>query len=695
MRKTPLLAILGALACVSCAPPPATPSTLPTNAASEPAPPAAPAANAITPSVAKRVAICLGRKCGTSALVQAVDGGFTSTLDVLENGRGPHVDASFRLNAAGTITKLSATGHHTMGTQFTSTFVDANGITSWKATEETGQKNITEPSFYLPLAEIPELDGMLVQAALKRGGDIALLPAGRAHVEKALEVEVSAGGQKRTVIGYEVSGVDLIPNYTWMNPDGSWFGMVNEWFSVVPEGWESVIDPLVLKQRELRRARDAKLYGELAHKPPAQGLAYTHARVLDVAAGKWLPDHTVVVVDGKIESVGPAKTTKVPEGAEVVDLANRALIPGLWDMHAHFGDADGPLDIASGVTTARDVGNDPDRLDDYKLRIDNGQAVGPHILRFGFIEGRNEKAASSKVTAETADEAKAAVKFFVDRKYDGVKIYNSVKPELVPLIAKEAHANGLRVTGHIPVHMLASEAVNAGYDGIEHINMLFLNFFATHETDTRDTTRFTLVGEKAADFDLSSKPVKEFVKLLKDKHTVIDPTVNAFEDLLLGEQGRVIPGLESVVTRLPITLQRQFLLGGLPMADHKDRYNASFQKLLAMIKLLHDSKVQEVVGTDALAGLMLHHEMMLFERAGISRGDVIKMATLDAAHSMGMDAHSGSITKGKVADLVVIDGDPLAQLSDIDKVVSTMSGGLTFDSPAVYRAVSVAPLTAK
>src|SRR6185436_10628098 len=120
-------------------------------------------------------------------------------------------------------------------------------------------------------------------------------------------------------------------------------------------------------------------------------------------------------------------------------------------------------------------------------------------------------------------EAKAAVEFFKARGYDGIKIYNSVKPELVPILAKEAHAKKMMVTGHIPVHMLANEAVKAGYDGIEHINMLFLNFLADHETDTRTTKRFTLVGDKAGALDLKSKPVVDFIGLLKQRQTVIDP----------------------------------------------------------------------------------------------------------------------------------------------------------------------------
>src|SRR5204863_3188328 len=134
---------------------------------------------------------------------------------------------------------------------------------------------------------------------------------------------------------------------------------------------------------------------------------------------------------------------------------------------------------------------------------------------------------ASKVTAETDAEARAAVAEYARRHYDGIKIYNSMRPELVPLLAREAHGRGMMVTGHIPVHMLAHEAVKAGYDGIEHINMLFNNFFADHDTDTRTTLRFSLVGDKAASFDLKSKPALDFFGLLKEHHTLIDPTLGA------------------------------------------------------------------------------------------------------------------------------------------------------------------------
>ncbi len=639
-----------------------------------------------------RTLLSFGRKAGTSELSVAADGTITSVFDVLENGRGPHTDAVIRLGANGTPVSIKTRGHNTFGATFEATFERTGNHVRWRSPEETGERDLTGPAFFMPVAPVPELTEWLVKAAVKNGGSIPLLPGGTARVEKLATMDVtSKTGEHRTVSCYAIIGIDLTPDLAWFNPDGSWFGYFDANSSFTSDGWEATTKQLADQQLELIRARDARLQQDLAHKPPAAGLAYTHARVLDVERGRWLADQTVVVVGDKITAVG-AKLAP-PAGAEVVDLAGKALIPGMIDMHQHLGDADGMLDIASGVTTARDVGNDPDRLDDYKARYDAGTAIGPHVWRMGFIEGRNEKAASSKITAETPDEALAGVKFYIDRHYDGIKIYNSVRPELVPIITQAAHKAGVLVTGHIPVHMLANEAVRAGYDGIEHINMLFLNFFATHDTDTRDTTRFSLVGDKAADFDLNGKPMRDFIQLLLQHKTVIDPTADAFEDLLVSEQGKILPGLEVEADRLPVQARRGQLTGGLPIdADKHKRYVASYDKLLAMIKTLYDAKVRLVLGTDALPGLWYEHEIALFARAGVPNAAILRMATIDPARYMGHDKQTGSIKVGKTADLVVIDGDPLAKIDDIKRTVSTMRGGVVYQAAPVYAAVGVAPL---
>jgi imidazolonepropionase-like amidohydrolase len=647
---------------------------------------------AVKPGVVKRNVIIEKRQSGTSIVTTAADGTITIALDLVENGRGPHFDATLRLGPDGTVTTFKASGHHTFGAKVHEEFAVQNGRARWKSEEESGDQQLAGKAFFIPVSDVFELGGMAVQAAIANGGRLPLLPGGELRVEKIAEQTVHANGQSRHLIDYGVTGFDLVRSHHWINDDGSWFGQVQAGFSFVPDGWESVADTLVTTQEALDRERDAKLATANAHKPPAAGLVYTHGRMLDVERGQWIADASVLVVGDKIAAAGPAASVKVPAGAEVIDLHGKALLPGLWDMHAHLGDADGLLDIASGVTTVRDVGNDPDKLDDYKKRFDNGVAIGPHVFRFGFIEGRNPKAASSKVTAETEAEAKAGVEFYAKRHYDGMKIYNSVRPELVPIIAREAHARGMAVTGHIPVHMLANEAVRAGYDGIEHINMLYLNFFATHDTDTRDTTRFTLVGDKAAAFDLAGKPMHDFVQLLKEHHTVIDPTIDAFEDLLVGQSGVITPGLEATVARLPLQNQRGFRSGGLPLGDKRQLYHDSFGKLLALFKLLADEHVTLVAGTDALAGLFLHHELALFVRAGVTPAAALRMATLEPARVMHQEARSGSIAAGKNADLVVVDGDPLVNIADVGKVVSTMRGGVVFASPPLYEALGVRPL---
>jgi hypothetical protein len=659
-------------------PPPATAAT----------PPPAP----VQAKTSKRVVIVLSRKSGTSTTTVAPDGTVTVALDVLENGRGPHTDATVRFAPDGTIASLEAKGHHTMGTPVAETFNRDGARARWKSHEEDGSREIKGSAFFVPVCDLPDTLGWLAKALLDAGGTMPLLPGGSAHIEKTVETTVHSGSEQRRVVGYAITGLDLVPTHVWLNEDKSWFGFISAWQSVVPEGWEGVIDPLLAKQNEIDRERDRKLAQNLAHKPPAAGLAFTNARVLDVEKGRYLPDQTVIVVGDTIQSIGPSKAAKVPKDADVVDLAGKTIVPGLWDMHAHLGDVDGVLNIASGVTMARDVGNDPDKLDDFKKRYDDGTAVGPRVMRFGFIEGRGEKAASSKITAETEAEAKAAVESYAKRGYEGIKIYNSMKPELVSIIAKEAHARNMMVTGHIPVHMLANEAVRAGYDGIEHINMLFLNFFADHDTDTRTTKRFSLVGEKGASFDLGSKPVTDFLALLKEHHTVIDPTLDAFEGLLVGEQGKIIPGLENLVNRLPVQTQRGFLTGGLPLDGDKIKtYRASFDKMLEMVKRLYAAKIPVVVGTDALAGLMLHHELQLFVRAGLSPADALRADTIDAARAMKLDKKSGSIAKGKWADMVVVDGDPLAHIEDMGAVVSTVRGGVVFPSAPLYEAAGVRP----
>jgi imidazolonepropionase-like amidohydrolase len=629
------------------------------------------------------------RKNGYFTRTRKPDGELATVFHVLENGRGPHVEATLRL-APGDLTPASftATGKHTMGTKVAETFTRSGNRVEWKSEEEQGDRTLTGPAFFIPIADGPFAD-LLVTAGRKAGNRIALLPAGQAAIENVGTLEVTSGSNKKTLTGYAIRGIHVSPKYTWFDGD-RWFGEFSSWQSIVTEGWEAAIPQVVNHQEALSRAAHAQLAKANRHVPPAAGLALTHASVLDIAKGTWLPDQTILIVGETIKAIGPKLA--IPPGAEVIDLTGKRVIPGLIDMHGHLGAEDGVLDIASGVTTVRDVGNDPDELDDLKKRWDDGTAIGPTIIRYGFIEGRNEKAASSVVTAETVDEAKAAVEYYAKRGYEGIKIYNSVKTELVPVLAKEAHARNMRVIGHVPVKMVANEAVRAGYDGLEHINQMMLNFFATKDTDTRDTTRFTLVGDKMPDFDLDGKPMREFIELLKKNKTVLDPTLAVFEDLYAGVPGKITAGMEDTVARMPVQLARQWLTGGLPLEGNKrELYARAWDKLLAAIKVMWKAKLHLVAGTDHVAGLMLHREIELFGKAGLPAIDALRTATTEAARGLQLDTKIGSIAAGKRADLAILSGDVLADLRQLRTIERTVRGGVVFTSAPLYASVGVKP----
>ena len=242
---------------------------------------------------------------------------------------------------------------------------------------------------------------------------------------------------------------------------------------------------------------------------------------------------------------------KAPANAEVIDAHGRFLMPGLWDNHQHFGDNDGALDLANGVTSARDMANDTDAFLKRVERFDNGSELGPRVIKAGIIDGTGEFAGPTKMRVDTAEEAIKDVDWYADHGYGQIKIYSSIKPELMPIIADHAHARGLRVSGHVPAFMSARMFVDGGADEIQHLNFIVLNFLFDTVKETRNRDRFIKVAEHAREFTPDKPQVQEFIGFLKAHHTVLDPTVGIFQGLFSGDPAAVTPGLEKVAPRFP------------------------------------------------------------------------------------------------------------------------------------------------
>jgi hypothetical protein len=360
-------------------------------------------------------------------------------------------------------------------------------------------------------------------------------------------------------------------------------------------------------------------------------------------------------------------------------------------MHAHVADNDGLLNLAAGVTTVRDLANDTDTLLARRKRIEEGKEIGTRIVLAGVIDGPGPYQGPTKVLVSTAEEARAAVDNYARLGYVQIKIYSSVKPELVPVIIQEAHKLGLRVSGHIPAEMTAAQCVAFGYDEIQHANFLMLNFMPDVK-NTNTPARFTEVAKRGADLDLHSPPVQAFIQLLQDSHTVLDPTLSVFENMFTGSLGKIPRGFQPIAARLPPQVRRGLMSEGLtPPPGMQERYRQSFTRMVQLIGMMYRAGIPIEDGTDSLAGFTLHRELELDVQAGIPANKVLQDATLNAARITKLDAELGSIAPGKLADLTLVDGNPVDNISDIRKTAWVVKDGMSYQPEELYSALGMAP----
>ena len=490
------------------------------------------------------------------------------------------------------------------------------------------------------------------------------------------------------VTAYELGGFGFSPFEVWLDDDLQLFGSASSWQSTIREGYEADAKALIDAQDARAGQRIAQLAAKHTKTPTMSRLSILNARIFDPRSGTLSAPTTINIEGNRIFSIGQPQERNA---ADIMDAAGKVVLPGLWDMHMHLSDVDAMLSLASGVTSARDLGNDSDSIVELKRKIDTGVAIGPRIVLAGLVDGRGPFQGPTNILADNEEEARKAVDFFVSRNYEGLKIYSSIKPELVPVLTKYAHERGLRVSGHVPAGMRAEQAIDAGYDEIQHANMLFLNFMPD-VTDTRTPARFTEVGKRAADLDLQSPEVRAFIAKMREHRTVADPTVTVFENMFMARAGTMSPSYAAIADRFPPQVRRFFLTGGLPVPQGMDeRYRASFQKMLDLVAELHRSGVTIVAGTDALSGFALHRELELYAQAGIPNADVLRIATLTPAQILKREQDLGTIEPGKLADFILIDGNPLANMADIRRVEVVVKDGLVFRPAEIYRELGVKP----
>ena len=605
-----------------------------------------------------------------------------------DRGRGDHIVATWKLDAAGVLTEYQGSGNDYMKAAVTETFRLAGGHASWHNRAEHGDKALSGAAFYVPMNGPPELFGVLARALLKAPGHrLPLLPAGEASLETV--GPLAPGGEADPGLTlYEITGLDFAPTPVWLTRDGGTV-IVSDWYSVLPATLAPHVPQLLAAQQHASEAWSARVAREQT-RVPAHDVLIRAARLFDPRDLSVTPGTSVLVRGARIVRVAPDAALEASADAEVIDAHGRLLMPGLWDNHQHFADNAGALDIATGVTSARDMANDTDEFLERVARFDAGTELGPRVFKAGIIDGTGPFAGPTKMRIDTPAQALKDVDWYADHGYGQIKIYSSVPPPIVPLIAAEAHARGLRVSGHVPANMSARQFVDAGADEIQHLNFIVLNFLFDTVKETRNMNRFTAVAEHARELGPDQPQVHEFIEYLARHHTVLDPTMNVFEAMFCGDPAALTPGLERIAPRLPAQVRRGLVSGALTVPKGQEaQYREAFPAMLRLLKALHEAGVTIIPGTDSMPGYSLHHELELYVRAGIPAPEVLRMATLTSAHVIGVDGERGVIAAGKLADMILVDGDPSVSIADINKVDLVMKGGRVYDAARVEQALGI------
>lgn len=400
------------------------------------------------------------------------------------------------------------------------------------------------------------------------------------------------------------------------------------------------------------------------------GFALSGATLIDGTGAPAIPDAVVVVRAGRIVAAGPRAVTPVPPGLPVIEARGQTLLPGLWEMHTHASGVEfGPALLAAGITTARDCGGEMEYLMAAREAIETRHAVGPRWILAGLIDAGGQKA-FGQVTAETADEARAVVDRYHQAGFQQIKLYTYLSPEVVRTAASEAHRLGMSVTGHVPQALTTQEGIEAGMDQINHLNFV---------------SRMLRPAGASGPIDLQSDAAKQAIQFLVDHHTVVDPTASWGE---MASHSHDVPAVafEPGLLLAPAVLQAKFR--GMTNASSAAQMHARLAETEAVIGALHRAGVPVVAGSDTgLVGYGLHREIEIYGESGLTPIEAIQAATIVPARAMGLSADTGTVTVGKRADLILVQGDPLKDLKALRRVTVVVTNGRAYDARALWRSV--------
>jgi len=394
--------------------------------------------------------------------------------------------------------------------------------------------------------------------------------------------------------------------------------------------------------------------------PQAPVLAITGANVINVVDGRIVPNSTVIVRGATISSVTEGGTA--PAGARVVDGQGKFLIPGLWDMHAHMeiaGESWLQLYVANGVTGIRDMGSDLELILKMRDGTASGRILGPRIFATGPILDDAPGDWPFRMRVKTAEDGRAAVQLLKRRGVDLIKVHDHTPREAFFAIADEARRQNLAVAGHIPLGLTAEQVVDAGQRDIEHLSNLAL-------------WRPCSGGQK-----YSPEACRLFFEMLARRGVWSTPTLAAMSELLtIGTPASTVSADHMAYASKSL---RAMWAGNqsisTPGAAQFLKANAEVGAVVT--KDMADAGVAILAGCDSMiAGFCVHEELVAMVRGGMTPLAALQTATLNPPRYFGLQQAAGTIASGQRADLVMLDANPLANISNGRRIRAVVLAGM-------------------
>ncbi len=502
---------------------------------------------------------------------------------------------------------------------------------------------------------------------------IAILPKGEVLIKND-GVETLQFQNKSLVLNrYIISGLIWGNEIAWTDNSGNLICLITndaegDKLEMMREAYEPLLPQLIGKAATYAM----KLFSSSMKMDEAKNkiLAIVGGNVIDVEEKENISSAVIIIENGIITKLGTAANTKIPANATVIHAEGKTILPGLWDMHAHFEQAEwGPAYLAAGVTTVRDCGNEYDYINAIKEAIDSHKGIGPLILKAGIIDGSGPRGLGI-VRANTKEEAVTVVNMYKNNGFAQIKIYGSVKPDIVKAICDEAHRLKLTVTGHIPQNMSTQAGIDSGMNMINHMQYVYA----------------MMKKNKDGSVDMQDATSIDALAFLKAHHTVVDPTIGVYE-MTYRPLNEDIKIMEPNYFNLPLPLQQLFTNMGEP-AEAAKKNLPKYQSMKTLVKTLYDNGIPVVAGTDmGFPGYSLPRELELYVEAGLTPLQAIQTATITPAQVMNMDKVTGSIKTGKKADLIILDANPMTEIRNIRKVYSVIKEGQVYNPHTLHKMV--------